>query len=320
MPEALLVVKPGSYSTIQDQGRYGYQDLGVPVSGALDQVAARSANLLLGNPESAAVLECTVIGPTLAVLRETDLSVTGAEMDVKLNHTPIAPWSRFRVRPGDLLHLRQVATGCRTYLGISGGFDVPVIMNSRSTCVAGGFGGLHGRPLHKGDVLPGGDERLLSREVTLPAALIPGSKTGPIELRVVPGPQDGLFRQKGLDTFLGSEYTISAKANRMGYRLEGPGVERDPEAEQSIISEPSLPGNVQVPADGQPIILLVEQTVGGYTKIATVISSDLSLIAQSLPGRAVRFQPVSVDDARRALQEQERRMQEIGNFLTDQAK
>jgi biotin-dependent carboxylase-like uncharacterized protein len=316
MGDLFLVARPGAYSTIQDLGRYGYQDLGVPVSGVLDQFAARTANLLLGNPESAAVLECTVIGPTLTVLRDAVLAVTGADMEIRLNNTRLPVWSRFLARAGDTLQFRQVTKGCRMYLAVSGGFDVPVIMNSRSTCVSGGFGGLQGRPLQKGDTLAvhGGPGSTVS-ELTLSSDLVPayGSQT---ELRVVPGPQDSLFTQQGLDTLFESVFTVSPKANRMGYRLEGPEVVRDPEAAQSIISEPSLPGNIQVPADGQPIILLVEQTVGGYTKIATVISSDLPRVAQALPGHTIRFQPVSVEEAHRALEEQEHRIQNIRNFLT----
>ncbi len=316
MGDLFLVAKPGAYSTIQDLGRYGYQDLGVPVSGVLDQFAARTANLLLGNPESAAVLECTVIGPTLTVLRDAVLAVTGADMEIRLNNTSLPVWSRFPVRAGDMLQFRQVTMGCRMYLAVAGGFDVPVIMNSRSTCVSGGFGGLQGRPLQKGDTLAAhADPGSTVSELTLSSDLVPayGSRT---ELRVLPGPQDSLFTQQGLDTLFESAFTVSPKANRMGYRLQGPEVVRDPEAAQSIISEPSLPGNIQVPADGQPIILLVEQTVGGYTKIATVISSDLPRVAQALPGHTFRFQPVSVEEAHRALEEQEHRIQNIRNFLT----
>ena len=316
MGDLFLVARPGAYSTIQDLGRYGYQDLGVPVSGVLDQFAARTANLLLGNPESAAVLECTVIGPTLTVLRDAVLAVTGADMEIRLNNTSLPVWSRFLARAGDTLQFRQVTKGCRMYLAVSGGFDVPVIMNSCSTCVSGGFGGLQGRPLQKGDTLAAHDgPGSTVSELTLSSDLVPafGSRT---ELRVLPGPQDSLFTQQGMETLFESAFTVSPKANRMGYRLEGPEVVRDPEAAQSIISEPSLPGNIQVPADGQPIILLVEQTVGGYTKIATVISSDLPRVAQALPGHTIRFQPVSVEEAHRALEEQEHRIQNIRNFLT----
>lgn len=316
MSDLLLALKPGSYSTIQDLGRFGFQDLGVPVSGALDAFAARTANLLLGNPESAAVLECTVMGPTLAVLRSGDLAVTGADMELKLNNRPIPPWSVFPVQAGDILQFKQIKSGCRAYLAASGGFDFPVLMNSRSTCVAGGFGGVHGRPLQKGDFLPATGPARLAQVRTLPDDYTPKPQAGVIKLRVIPGPQDHLFSQ-GIETFLSSTYLVTAKANRMGYRLEGPSVERDPEAEQSIISEPSLAGNVQVPADGQPIILLVEQTVGGYTKIATVVSSDLPRIAQAIPGQKVRFESVSLEEAHQALQEQEDQLQRIREFLTD---
>ncbi|MCF8103893.1 MAG: biotin-dependent carboxyltransferase family protein [Desulfohalobiaceae bacterium] len=317
MTDLFLVVKPGSYTTIQDQGRYGHQDIGVPVAGALDQFASRAANVLLGNPESAAVLECTVVGPTLAVLREAYLAVTGADMEIRLNSRTIPPWSSFRVEPGDLLRLKQVKCGCRSYLAVSGGFDVPLVMGSRSTSVTGGFGGLQGRPLKKGDFLQAAAALLPHKTGTLPAELVSTAKQGDLLLRVIPGPQDHLFASQGLETFFSSAYAISPKADRMGYRLEGPMIRRDPEARESIVSEPSLPGNIQVPADGQPIILLVEQTVGGYTKIATVISADLPRIAQALPGQEVRFQPVSLEEAHEALQEQERHMQRLGDFLTE---
>ncbi len=321
MGDQFLVANPGASSTIQDLGRYGYQDLGVPVSGVLDQLAARTANLLLGNPESAAVLECTVIGPTLTVLRDAVLAVTGADMAIRLNDTSLPGWSRFPVRSGDTLQFKQVTKGCRTYLAVPGGFAVPLIMNSRSTCVTGGFGGLRGRPLPKGGTpaAHGGPGSTVS-ELTLPPDLIPAYGDPTFRLRVVPGPQDGLFSREGLETLFQAEFRVSPKANRMGYRLEGPKVVRDPGAAQSIISEPSLPGTIQVPADGQPIILLVEQTVGGYTKIATVISSDLPRVAQALPGHRVRFQPVSVEEAHRVLEEQEGLIRKIRNFLTESKK
>lgn len=314
MSDLFLVIKPGSYTTIQDLGRYGYQDIGVPVSGALDTFAARTANLLLDTPESSAVLETTVIGPTLAVLREADLAVTGADLEIKLNNRTIPTWSSFRVNPGDLVQLKPVQKGCRAYLAVSGGFDLPVLMDSRSTCVTGGFGGVQGRPLQKGDFLRAADRSLLPEARSLPAELIPETDQEQLRLRVVSGPQDHLFTQ-GLKTFFNAEFAISAKADRMGYRLEGPVVQRNQDAAQSIISEPSLPGNVQVPADGQPIILLVEQTVGGYTKIATVISPDLRQVAQALPGQKVRFQPVSLEEAHFVVKEQETHIRRIKDFL-----
>ncbi|MGD8368171.1 MAG: biotin-dependent carboxyltransferase family protein [Desulfobacterales bacterium] len=298
-----LVIEPGPFSTVQDRGRWGYQQMGLPVSGALDTLAFQTANLLVGNPENAAVLEFTIVGPQLAVMQEVDIAVAGADMQMKLNYRPVENWTTIRVKPGDLLTFQSVNAGCRAYLAVTGGIDVPVVMGSRSTFTGAKIGGYHGRPLQKGDILKNGPGRPLDRPRRLPESQIP-SYSGQVELRAVPGPQDDFFHE-GLETLFAAEYTVSGKADRMGYRLEGPALMHKEGAPQSIISEPTMPGGIQVPADHQPIVLLVEQTVGGYTKIATVISTDIPRIAQATPGDTFRFQRVDLEEAHRLYREQQ---------------
>jgi biotin-dependent carboxylase-like uncharacterized protein len=308
-----LVIEPGPFSTIQDRGRWGYQQMGLPVSGALDPLAFRMANLLVGNPDNAAVIEFTIVGPQLAVLKEADIAVAGADMQMKLNYKPVENWTTLRVKPGDLLTFQSVTKGCRGYLAVTGGIDVPEVMGSRSTFTGAEIGGFHGRALQKGDILKSGPGRLLSRPRRLPESHIP-SYSDQVLLRAVPGPQDDFF-QEGLETLFGAPYTVSGKADRMGYRLEGPDVVHKEGAPQSIISEPTMPGGIQVPADHQPIVLLVEQTVGGYTKIATVISTDISRVAQATPGDTFRFARCSLEEAHGVYREQQEGLAKLAAML-----
>ena len=290
---------PGPWTTVQDLGRFCYQHMGVPVSGALDSFAFNVANLLVANPGDAAVLEITFSGPELEVLSEADIALTGAEMKILLNNDPLPMWRSIRVKPGDTLFIGSARQGCRAYLAVTGGFDVPLVMGSRSTYVNGKLGGVEGRPLKTGDALPRGPGDLLRRPRRLP--WIPRYADA-VVLRAIPGPQDEHFRS-GRDVFFSSEFTVSPQADRMGYRLQGSPMERDPGAPASIVSEPSMPGNVQIPPDGQPIVLLVEQTLGGYAKIATVITVDIFRIAQAKPGDTVRFLSVSLEEAHNAFRQ-----------------
>jgi biotin-dependent carboxylase-like uncharacterized protein len=307
--DVFSVLTPGAYTTVQDKGRYGYQQMGIPVSGALDSFAFRVANMLVGNPVSCAVLEITVMGPRFEILSETDIAITGAEMGMTLNDQPVQGWKSIRVKPGDILGINQVKSGCRAYLAVSGGIKVPDVMGSRSTYVGGKIGGYSGRSLKPGDIIKRGKGLLLDKEQKLSPAVTPQYSSN-IVIRAVPGPQDDFFNE-GLKTLFESEYMVSAKADRMGYRLQGPVIKHKEEMPKSIISEPSVPGGVQVPADGQPIILLVEQTVGGYTKIATVISTDLSRVAQATPGDTIRFEKVTLETAHTIYRERQRLMKEI---------
>jgi antagonist of KipI len=308
------VILPGSFTTVQDRGRYSFIDRGVPPSGALDLFAAGIANRLVGNPGGAAVLEVTMMGPVLEVLGEADVAITGADMVMTINREPVPGWQSIRVKEGDLIRLRQAKSGCRAYLAVTGGIDVPVVMGSRATFVKAKIGGIEGRPLKKGDVLARVPGKPLEKPRRLPAGFIP-AYSPEVVLRAVAGPQDEVFAS-GLETFFSSVYEVTAEADRMGYRLQGPPVHHDKGFPQSIISEPTAPGSVQLPAAGQPIILLVEQTTGGYTKIATVISTDLSKIAQAMPGSRVRFQKVTLEEAHRIYREQARFLKQIETLLS----
>ena len=289
------VISPGAYTTVQDYGRFGYQQMGIPITGALDRFAFQVANMLVGNELQCAILEMTLSGTTLEVQRAADVAVTGADIGVTLNKMEMACWQSFRVQPGDRLEIHQVKKGCRAYLAVSGGIDVPLVMGSRSTYVGGKIGGYSGRPLKVSDMLSAFPKKLLTKQRQLPNEYLP-QYPDIIELRAVLGPQDDFFRDS-VDVLFNSTYMVSPKADRMGYRLMGPKVAIDKDKPKSIVSEPSMPGSIQIPADEQPIVLLVEQTVGGYAKIATVVSTDIPKIAQTTPGDTIRFQKIDLNTA-----------------------
>ncbi len=308
---AIKVIAPGGYTTIQDKGRFGFQHMGIPVSGILDGFAFTLANFLVGNPENTPVMELTVMGPSLEIGKEMDIALTGAEMGISINGIPMNQWSSIRVKPGDLVTMGQVQSGCRAYLAFSGGIRVPEIMGSFSTYVGGKIGGFKGRPLQKEDVLETGEIPLLTRKRVIPEPFIPIYQSR-VTVRAIPGPQADYF-DTGLTTLFQSEYMVTVKADRMGYRLKGDSIPIKNGMPKSIVSEPSMPGSIQIPADEQPIILLVEQTVGGYAKIATVISSDLPLIAQTTPGDTIRFESVDLKTAHDLTREEKNRINTIKN-------
>jgi antagonist of KipI len=295
--EMFRVLQPGAFTTIQDVGRYGYQQFGIPVSGALDMYSFRVANMLVGNPETAAVLECAFLGPKLEVLSEAAVAVTGADMPALVNGQIRDPWQTFVVRPGDVISFKPAQSGVRTYLAVAGGIDAPEVMGSRSTFVGARIGGLDGRALAKGDLLPRGPADHSYAARILPEEFRPLLESK-ITLRAMPGPQDDYF-EEGLEIFFNSEFEVTSQADRMGYRLAGPVIPLKHGMPKTIISEPSVPGAVQVPPDGQPIIKLVELTVGGYAKIATVITPDLDLVAQERPGDSIHFTCVNLEEAHR---------------------
>lgn len=295
--QALIeVLRPGLLTTVQDRGRFGFQKFGVPVSGGVDETALRMANVLVGNPQRAAALEMTALGPQLRFLADAIVALTGAEVEGDLDGGPV-PWYRsFQVRAGQVLDVRACTRGLRAYLAIAGGIEVPALLGSRSTCLAAKFGGLQGRALMVGDVLAGwspSSPGVAGREV--PDAWRP-RHGGPVTLRVVMGPQDDAFTEAGRRTFLESTYRVSPHADRMGYRLDGPVIAHRGSAD--IISDWVPLGGVQVPGDGKPIILLADrQTTGGYPKIATVVKPDIAVVAQLLPGDRLTFRAVSVAEA-----------------------
>ncbi len=307
--KAFEVLVPGGFTTVQDKGRFGFQHMGVPVCGVLDTFASDIANQLVGNNKDRAVLEITVMGPSLKFLTPMDIAVTGAKMDMTLNKIPVDQWRSIRVKPGDVLTISQVQAGCRACLAVTGGIKVPSVMGSCSTYVGGGFGGFMGRPLKAGDILDAHGGDLLTRERVVPETLIPDYPSH-VLLRAVPGPQDDFFDQ-GLTTLFTTRYMVTPKANRMGYRLQGEKIPIRPGMPKSIVSEPSIPGSIQIPADEQPIILLVEQTVGGYAKIATVVSTDISKLAQVIPGYTISFERIELKTAHQIYHDEKKKLAKI---------
>ena len=311
--EIFEVIQPGAYTTVQDSGRFSYQQFGVPVCGVVDSFAYRVANTLVGNFQGQAALEATIFGPTLKVLNQGFIAVTGGNLSPLINNNPLPMWKSIAIHTDDILQFKGVKSGCRAYIAVAGGIHVPLVMGSRSTYVAGKIGGINGRPLAAGDRLSKGEGAGKAGN-RVPSDLIP-IYSDDIEIRVILGPQDDYFSQ-GIDKFFASTFKVSTKADRMGYRLEGSPIMQRKAIEKSIISEPSVPGGIQVPPDGQPIILLVEQTVGGYTKIATVISSDIGKVGQAKPGDQIHFRQVEIDKAHQILKEDEEKIEVIKKSLS----
>ncbi len=310
--KTLEIISPGIQTTIQDRGRFGFGQYGVAPSGALDGYSLRIGNLLVGNPEDEACLETVLLGLSIRFLADAVIAVTGADLQPVLNNTPLAMWRSHAVQKGDALAFRGPKNGCRAYLAVGRGIGVPRVMGSKSTNLPAGFGGMEGRALIKGDILPT-DETLETSAPpgrTLEPRWIP-DYPGQWTLRVVLGPQDDQISEAGLHTFLNTGYTASTHSDRTGIRLEGEGVERKPGAAESIISEGIVSGSIQIPGDGLPIIILGETVTGGYRKIAAVISADLPLLGQVKPGDRVQFQAVSVETAVDAAREMEEAIREI---------
>ena len=308
------VNKPGLLSTVQDLGRKGLRQFGMPVCGALDSGCLQAANVLVGNAPGEAALELTMAGPDVEFGFSSVIAVTGADMDPRINGRPMPMWQAVAVRPGDRLHFGWAKNGCRAYLAVAGGIDVPSVMGSKSTYIRGSLGGFRGRPLTEGDCLPAGVPPAGLRQVLdrrIPAAHIPEYKS-PWTVRVVPGPQARCFSAGGLRAFFSQEFRITKDADRMGCRLEGPVVEHLGGAD--IISDAVLPGSIQVPGNGCPIVMLSDcNTTGGYAKVATIIRQDLWKMAQARPGDIVRFAAVSVAEA----QQRRHNITEPAGFLAD---
>lgn len=311
----IKVEDPGLFTTIQDQGRWGYQAYGVPVAGAMDRFACRTANLLAGNSERAAVLEMTLKGGSFRFEADTYAALAGAAMQAELNDVPIENWSCFFIPAGSELALGWATSGCRAYLAVRGGIDVPLVLGSRATYTRAAIGGLAGRALKRGDTLRrGGDADFTVVPRRLTARFIP-RYDGAVTLRALPGPQDDLFTEPGISTLFSSVYTISSDADRMGYRLEGPVIEHRGKAD--IVSDALCQGAIQVPGHGMPIVMMADrQTTGGYAKIAAVIGPDMAKLAQAKPGDSVRFVPCSEAEAVQALREEQQLYLAIKHSLT----
>jgi len=308
----LRVLTAGMFSTVQDLGRFGYQDIGIPVAGALDPIGLRMANALVGNPPNAGALEIRIVGPTFRVAAgSVRVALVGTETPFQIigagSWPPIAAGRSLRLRRGQVFQIGAVPDTSCCYLAVEGGFDLPASFGSLSTYARGGFGGFEGRPLREGDQLPlVNDEAPVRPELALPDTSCVDTKD---PIRVVFGPQENYFTADGIRTFLESEFTISPNADRMGLRLDGPSLEHS--IGYNIVSDGIVTGAIQVPGTGKPIVLLADhQTTGGYPKIATVISADLPRLGRMRPGRKLRFEAVSVAAAEQIRRNQERQVRE----------
>jgi antagonist of KipI len=307
---AIVVVKPGMLTTVQDAGRWGFQSRGVPVAGPMDPVSFRLANAIVGNRRDASALEVTLLGPELIFEDARTIAVTGAEFDITVDDVEVSLNASVTVPGGGRLRFGRRRRGARAYLAVHGGITVPPRLGSRATHVISGMGGFEGRPLRSGDTLPVGSHWPAARvqsAAVLPVVPLPGT---PALVRVLPGPQHELFSLDALDVLRSAPYTIAQNSDRMGFRLEGPRLTHA--ASPDIISDATPLGVLQVPASGQPILLMADrQTTGGYPKIATVITADLAIAGQLAPGDTISFEVCTPREAVAALITQEQALQRV---------
>lgn len=305
----LVVKKPGVITTIQDNGRFGYQGSGFSTNGVMDHRAYTIANLLVENEPNAPALEFALAGPTVRFTTNTFIAITGGDFSPTLDGEPVPRYAAIMVHRGSILRFKASRTGCYGYLAIAGGsVRVPEVMGSRSTNLKCEFGGWRGRPLVVGDYLPFATKgvdflpNLGSHRIDGDDAFY-GFDQDEIVVRVVPGPQEDMFTDAGVETFYSQAFATTAKSDRMGYRLEGPEIETKHGSD--IISDGIAFGAVQVPSHGRPIIMLADrQTTGGYAKIGTIATADIPKLVQRPPGKKVRFERVSVQEAQALLREE----------------
>ncbi|GGE49611.1 KipI antagonist [Pullulanibacillus camelliae] len=323
------IIDAGLNTTVQDLGRWGYQDKGITVGGALDHIALRLANLLVGNPENTAGLEMTLLGPTLSFTEDALIAICGGDLDARIDEKSIKTWSPLYIKKGSILRLGSAKRGCRAYLAVHGGIDVPSIMGSKSTDLRSSFGGFNGRSLREKDELPIGEphsffstyrEQCMQNHGSFHSAKWSISYSGRLAysphptLRVLPGKEHSMFTDSSIAHFYNEAYQITSASNRMGYRLKGAPLYY--KTALNLLTEPVTTGTIQIPSDGQPIILLADrQTSGGYPRIGHVIQADLPLIGQTKPGDAIYFKAASLEEAYQALAEQEKQIKQIKRMI-----
>ncbi len=307
MSPALKVIQAGLSTTLQDLGRTGGQRFGIPVSGAVDAIALRAANVVVGNAQASAGLEIALLGPTLEVMADSvRVAVAGGSVALEVSHAGgearrIPALQSVRLVRGDRVRIGPVAGSAVGYLAVAGGFDLAPFLGSLSTYVRGAFGGFDGRALRDGDLLP---LKAASAEERAELHLANFDLVPPARVRIVLGPQDDYFTREAIQTLLGTAYTVTREADRMGIRLDGAPLVHA--KGYNIVSDGIAPGAIQVPGNGLPIVLLADrQATGGYPKIATVISADLPALGRVAPGATLRFEQVTIEaaqTARRALE------------------
>ncbi|HEU4744098.1 MAG TPA: biotin-dependent carboxyltransferase family protein [Anaerolineales bacterium] len=293
------VIDANGLVTVQDAGRKGWRQFGVPGSGPMDRFAFQAANALVGNPIECAAIEIGLGDVTFQAIQNCVISITGAGYQLSIYTWEFPLWSSFFVRAGWKIRLNKTNTGMWAYLAVAGGFQTQPVLDSRSTYLRGGFGGFEGRTLQAGDRIGTGVSSHLSYEFAarmLPEEARPNYDHHPV-IHVILGPQMNYFTRESIDTFFSSEFSISLRSDRMGYRLEGPSLNQRGQPE--LISEGLTFGAIQVPSNGQPIVMMADcPTTGGYPKIGTIASADLPLIAQCMPGKSkIRFRQTTVAKA-----------------------
>lgn len=294
---ALVLRQPGPLSLLQDRGRFGQAALGLTPGGPLDPLAARLANRLLGNHIDATLIEVCFGGLDVIAEGDLQLAVTGAEVPITIDGAEAPLWSVLELRDGQALRLAFASRGCRAYLAVRGGFAIEPSFGSTATVPREHIGGLNGGALESGDRLPVAPAAPTDRRWLPPGQRPRYHRRATV--RVIPGYQQRLFSRDDQRRFFGSEFQVSTLSDRMGCRLEGPAVRCNV---KGILSEGIAPGAIQLPGDGQPIVLLADrQTIGGYPKIGSALSVDCAALAQLSPGNTVRFTPITTHTARRAL-------------------
>ncbi len=329
----IRMLKSGLLDTIQDLGRTGYQKYGVIVSGAMDPLAHRLANVLVGNLEKEATLEMTLSGPV--ILFETDalIAICGGDLSPSINGEFVPMWRPVLIKKGMKLQFRYAKKGCRAYLAVAGGFDVQPVMGSKSTYLRASLGGYQGRSLQAGDTLlfgepSGASEKLMAGLSTrgddgsfiasnwcISEDIYPYRKR-PAAIRVLKGPQFDWFDKNSQLEFYQKEFKVSSQSDRMGYRLEGPDLVL--EQPKDMISDAINFGSIQVPPDGSPIILMADrQSVGGYPKIGKIALIDLPSVAQTKPGEGISFTEATTEEAQVLYIEREKLIAQVklGIFL-----
>ncbi|MEK4097287.1 MULTISPECIES: 5-oxoprolinase subunit C family protein [unclassified Bacillus (in: firmicutes)] len=321
------ILHAGMFTTVQDLGRFHYQQYGVPVGGAMDKNALRMINMLVGNEENEAGLEITIMGPKLLIKKTTLLAIGGADMEPLLNGERIPLWHPILAEEGSMLCLGKAKSGCRAYVTFAGGININRTMGSKSTYIRAALGGIEGRMLKKGDYFQIGtgaevgsrfiqnlqEEKRIKTKWAICNNALPKYKKHPI-LRVITDFEYDQFTEESIKSFFSKEYKVSNYADRMGYRLDGDVLNRVEEIE--ILSSPVTFGTIQVPNGGQPIILMADrQTTGGYPRIGNVISVDLPLLAQLKPGDYVTFEKITMEDAAQLYIKQETSMSLLKKFI-----
>ncbi len=302
-----LVKNPGALTTVQDGGRMGAQGLGFGTAGAMDLQSLFLLNILLGNDLNEAALEATLLGPEITFLEDNCFALTGADMGATLDGVPVPRYEAVTAKKGSVLKLGFAKSGVRAYIGFAGGMEIPMVMGSKSTSLKYHLGGVEGRALLSGDRISFTAPRKELRHQKRRKLDVPDFSAKEQDIRVVLGMQQEYFTKEGIRTFFESPYEISGQSDRMGYRLDGEPVSYEDTVD--IISDAIVPGAIQIPSNGKPIILMADrQTTGGYAKIGAVISADLPRLAQMGPGAVIHFKEVSVEEAQELLAKERKEM------------